>query len=330
MAEALYTLGLFAAKAIIILAVVLIIFIAFFALLAKAKQASSGARLKITNLTEEYRENKDTILQETLSKKEYKKLAKAEKAKSKKDEKKKNIYFLKFDGDIKASAVSSLSQEVTAVLSAATPGDEVVVSIESGGGTVNGYGLGAAQLMRIRERKIPLTVAIDKVAASGGYMMACTANKIIAAPFAIIGSIGVVIQLPNFNKLLKEKNIDFELHTAGEYKRTITMFGENTDEGRKKLDEEIGQIHTQFKDLIKQHRPQIDLSQAATGEYWLAQQALPLKLVDELKTSDEYLYAQADHANIFQISFAKKKPFLARLTEGAKAVGEKLQLMGIG
>lgn len=329
MSEALYSLGLFAGKAIIILAVILIVLVAFLVLLAKAKQEAAGARLSIKNLNKKYQENKDSILQEVLPKKEYKKFLKEQKAKDKEEKQKKNIFLIKFDGDIKASAVSSLSEEVTAVLSAATPKDEVVVCIESGGGTVNGYGLGAAQLMRFRERNIPLTVSIDKVAASGGYMMACTANKILAAPFAIIGSIGVVIQMPNFNRFLKNKNIDFELHTAGEYKRTITLFGENTDEGRQKLDEEIGLIHTQFKDLIKQHRPQIDLDKTANGEYWLAEQALPLKLVDELKTSDEYLFSQAETANIFQISYEKKKPLLARLTESAKAVGERLRALGI-
>jgi serine protease SohB len=333
MSDILLQLALFTAKSLVILIIVLIILIAFFVLIAKSKQKTTG-RLSIKNLNKQYDENNEMIMQEILPKKSFKKFAKDKKETDKKREENaadmKNIYVLNFHGDIKASAVSALSEEVTAILNAAKPKDEVVVRLESPGGVVHGYGLGAAQLMRIRNRNIPLTIAIDKVAASGGYLMACTANKILAAPFAIIGSIGVVIQMPNFNKFLKEHNIDFEMQTAGEFKRTITMFGENTDAGREKLKEEIDHIHEQFKDLIKQHRPQINLAETATGEYWLAQQALPLQLVDEIKTSDEYLLSHAHAANIYEITFEEKKPLLARLTSSAKMLREKFLQAGIG
>lgn len=321
MTQTLLELALFSAKSLIILAIILIILAAFFFLLAKAKQKTTG-QLTIKNLNKQYADNNEMIMQEILPKKDFKKFLKEQKAAQKLREENaaemKNIYVINFDGDIRASAVSALTEEVNAILNAAKPKDEVLVRVESGGGVVHGYGLGAAQLMRIRSRNIPLIVAIDKVAASGGYLMACTANKILAAPFAIIGSIGVIVQMPNFNKFLKDRHIEFEMQTAGEYKRTITMFGENTEAGREKLQEEIEKIHGQFKDLIKQNRPQINLAETATGEHWLAQQALPLQLVDEIKTSDEYLLSQSHSANIYEICFAERKPLLQRLTASAK------------
>lgn len=321
MEQALLQLGVFAAQSIIVLVIIVAVMLAFFVMLAKSKQKTYG-RLSIKNINHLYDENKQMMLEEILPKKEFKKFLKEQKEVEKKraESKLKSIFVLNFHGDMQASAVSSLTKEITAVLNVATPKDEVLVRVESGGGVVHGYGLGASQLMRLRQHNIPLTVAIDKVAASGGYMMACTANKILAAPFAFVGSIGVVIQMPNFNRVLKNKNIDFEMHTAGEYKRTITMFGENTEEGREKLREEINEVHAQFKELIHQHRPQMDLAQAATGEYWLAEKALSLKLVDELQTSDEYLLQQSKTANIYEVSFEEKKSFIARLTGGAQSL----------
>lgn len=331
MIQALIELALFSAKSLIILGIILIILAVFFILLAKSKQKISG-RLTIKNLNHQFADNNEMIMQEILPKKDFKKFLKDQKAANKKRDGNaaamKNIYVLNFHGDIQATAVHALSEEITALLNAAKPKDEVVVRLESGGGVVHGYGLGAAQLMRIRNHHIPLTVTIDKLAASGGYLMACTASKILAAPFAIIGSIGVIIQLPNFNKVLKDKHIDFEMHTAGEYKRTITMFGENTDAGREKLQEEIDAVHEQFKELIKQHRPQINLAETATGEHWLAQKALALQLVDELKTSDEYLLSQSHAANIFEISFEERKPLLQRLTSSAKILRDKFLQFG--
>lgn len=221
---------------------------------------------------------------------------------------------MNFDGDIKASAVTALREEVTAILGVATPNDEVVVKLESAGGMVHAYGLAASQLARLRARKIPLTIIVDKVAASGGYMMACIGNKILAAPFSIIGSIGVIVQLPNFHRLLKEKNIDFEQLTAGQYKRTITLFGKNTEEGREKMHQEIEDIHHLFKNLIKEYRHELDVEKVATGEHWLGAQALDLKLVDELKTSDDYLFEQSKQANLYEVTYRMKKSFLEKLS----------------
>lgn len=318
----LFQLGLFTAKAIILTALILIIFIAFFALLAKGKEKLKG-KLIVKNLNKKYIENAEAILAETLSKKELKKYLKEQKAIEKSHHHNphtpKNVYVINFHGDIKASAVTNLSEEINAILNVATSEDEVIVKVESAGGVVNGYGLAAAQLARIRAHNIPLTITVDKIAASGGYMMACVANKILAAPFAIIGSIGVVVQLPNFHRWLRDKHIDFELQTAGEFKRTITLFGENTEEGRHKLQQEIEDVHQLFKNLIHEYRQQVDINQVATGEHWLGQQALSLKLVDELQTSDDYLLEKSKEANVYEVCYEVKKPFLSRFSSAAQA-----------
>ena len=268
---------------------------------------------------------KDTLNQEILSKKEFKKSIKAEK-KDKKQEKKtsrektkKRIFVLNFKGDIKASAVDALREAITAILEVATTKDEVVARIESGGGTIHGYGLAASQLRRIRDRGIPLVTSIDKVAASGGYLMACVADHILAAPFSIVGSIGVIGQLPNFNKLLKKHDIEYEQAIAGEYKRTLSIFGENTDKGRRKFQETIEEAHKLFKDFITENRPALNIKKVATGEYWLGTQALKLGLVDELKTSDDYLLNASDKAQLYEISYSIPRKKLTKLASAIKS-----------
>ncbi|MDH3217922.1 MAG: protease SohB [Gammaproteobacteria bacterium] len=226
---------------------------------------------------------------------------------------KSRVFILDFDGDLRASAVSRLRREITAVLSLARASDELVLRLESRGGMVHSYGLASSQLQRIKEHGIGLTVCVDKVAASGGYMMACVANKILAAPFAIIGSIGVVAQIPNFNRLLKKNDIDFEMITAGEYKRTLTILGENTDKGREKFTEEIEDIHLLFKEFVAQHRPALDIGRVATGESWFGQRALDLALVDELMTSDEYITRACAQADVFEVRYVERKPLPERL-----------------
>lgn len=315
MTNAFIQLALFAGKTLILLIFFVLLLVIFIAVLSKGKGSKNG-KLTIKNLNHKYDDIAEALNAEIVSKKKYKQLLKARKAKDKEAEHKKdgkNIYVLNFHGDIKASAVTSLTEEINAVLNVVTPADEVVVRVESGGGVVHGYGLAAAQLLRFRKRKIPLTVAVDKVAASGGYMMAAVASKIIAAPFAIIGSIGVLVQLPNFHRVLKDKHIDFEQFSAGKYKRTLTIFGENTEEGREKLQTEIEEVHGLFKNLISQHRKNVDIDQVATGEYWLGQQALALNLVDEINTSDDYLFDLSKRANIYEICYEVKKPLLSKL-----------------
>ncbi len=322
MVDILIQLVLFTTKSIILVILGLLLLVGIVAILTRGKEKVHG-KIRIKNLNKQFDETKTLLLEEILSKDHFKQFLKEQKTllKNKMKQNKlntdKRIFVLTFLGDIKASAVAALREEVTAILSIATPHDEVVVRVESAGGMVHAYGLAAAQLQRIRQQYIPLTVIVDKIAASGGYLMACVANQILAAPFAVIGSIGVVVQLPNFHRLLKEKRIDFEQLTAGNYKRTLSLFGENTERGREKMREEIEEIHQSFKNLIQEYRQQIDIQKVATGEYWLGSQALDLKLVDSLITSDDYLFSQATQSQIYEVHFQIKKSLLERLSTSA-------------
>ena len=275
------------------------------------------AEIRISHLNARINEQRKKIAQTTASKLELlqlsQQMARETRARKKNNQK---IYVLDFKGDTAASAVEQLREEITLILATAKAGrDRVVVRLESPGGMVHGYGLAAAQLVRLRDAGFHLTICVDKVAASGGYMMACIGSEIVSAPFAILGSIGVVAQVPNFNRLLKEKNIDFEMYTAGQYKRTVTMFGENTEEGKAKFEEELQQTHVLFKHFVEKYRPQLNVEKVATGEHWYGQDALDLNLVDKLQTSDEYLLSLLPQHDIYVIQ-TRKKPTL----------GEKLGL----
>ncbi|TWV83514.1 protease SohB [Moraxella sp. VT-16-12] len=234
-----------------------------------------------------------------------------------------SVFLLDFDGDIKASAVAHLREEISTIISTAKAGDEVVVRLESGGGQVNAYGLAAAQLARIKSAGLSLTVCVDKIAASGGYMMACVADKIIASDFAVIGSVGVVSQLPNFHELLKKHNIGYEMFTAGEYKRTVTMFGENDDDDRAKHQADINRIHELFKDFVKLHRPKLDVDKIATGEIWFGKDALAQDLIDDIGTSDAYLLSLMDTHDVFALH-SRTKPTLAEKLGFADQMGVKV------
>ncbi|MDP6504437.1 MAG: protease SohB, partial [Planctomycetota bacterium] len=296
--------GLFLAKTTTVL-VALVALIGFVAATLMRHRNLSPEHIEVKPLNDRYREMSDVLRGAMLPKIVLKKARKADKKKRKGEDKKakkqtsevrKRIFVLDFHGDIRGSEVALLREEITAVLLVAGEQDEVLLRLESVGGMVHAYGLAASQLARLREKNIPLTVAVDKVAASGGYLMACVGERILAAPFAIIGSIGVITQIPNFSRLLKKHDIDYEQVTAGEFKRTITMFGETTDKARQKLKEEVEETHTLFKDYVKEQRPIIDLEQVATGEYWLGTRALALNLVDELRTSDDYLMQMHESA----------------------------------
>lgn len=303
--EALQSVGIFAAQtALIVLAIVIIIMvIAMF-----AAKAGNKPEIEIDHLDKKIKDYKNSLKATSLTKSERKELRKKlkEELKSKdkepSDDKKKKIYVLDFNGDVQASAVENLREEITALLTVATPQDEVVVKVESPGGVVHGYGLAASQLLRIRERNIPLTICIDKVAASGGYLMSVTANKIICAPFAIVGSIGVVAQVPNFNKLLKKHDVEYKEYTAGDFKRTVSVFGEITPKGEEKFKEQLEDTHVLFKSFVHKFRPQLQLDTVATGEYWYGEQALEKGLVDILKTSDDYLFDLAQDHSVIQIT----------------------------
>lgn len=223
------------------------------------------------------------------------------------------VYVLDFDGDIKASAVDHLREEISTIISTTKQGDEVVLRLESGGGQVSAYGLAAAQLLRLKDAGLTLTICVDKVAASGGYMMACTANKLIASEFSVLGSIGVVSQLPNFHELLKKHNIGFEQFTAGEYKRTVTMFGENTDEDREKHQEDIDRIHVLFKDFVAKHRPSVDIDAVSTGEIWFGADAKARNLLDEIGTSDAYILSLLDKHNVYALQTRSKPTLMQKL-----------------
>ncbi len=331
MSDSLFQLLLFSAKAVLIVALILILFAGILSLIGRGKEKLNG-KIQIKNLNKKYRKIKEVLLEEMLSKKELKKYFKEiktltkEKTLAHEKSPQKNVFVIHFAGDMKASAVAELREEVTAILEVAKPTDEVVVCVESPGGMVHAYGLAAAQMSRFREKQIPLTVIVDKVAASGGYLMSCVANKILAAPFAIIGSIGVIVQLPNFNRLLKEKNIDFEQVTAGQFKRTLTIFGENTEEGRDKLREEVEKIHQLFKKMIQDHRPTLNIEKVSTGEIWLGTEALELNLVDGITTSDDYLLSLQNEANLFEISYQVKKSFSEKIFSGGANLLDKSNL----
>jgi serine protease SohB len=290
-------------------------------ILAKGKGGADKG-LKVISLNKQYAKLQHQLAQKVLDKKAFKALLKAHKQSTKnKSEPGKRFYLIDFKGDIQAKAAEALRKQVTAVLTLATPKDEVVVRVESGGGVVHGYGFAASQLARIKDANIPLTVCVDKVAASGGYMMAAVAHKIIAAPFAIVGSIGVLAQMPNFHRWLDKHGIDFEQHTAGDFKRTVTMFGKNTKQDREKLQEELEATHELFKRFITTYRPQVDLKKVATGEHWYGQQALDMKLVDVLQTSDDYLYqAYVSEHPIYQLKIPTKRGLLNKLMQNASVL----------
>jgi serine protease SohB len=341
MAEFFFDYGLFALKLLtIIIGIVAVVVVSVTASM-KPKGGPEG-HIEVTRVNDEMDHLRDTLSSAVIDEDEFKmtlkKRYKEEKAErkahlkalkksakksgtkdpksNKETDRKSRVFVLDFDGDIKASAVSSLRQEITAVLSLAEKSDEVVVRLESGGGMVHAYGLASSQLQRIKDREIALTICVDKVAASGGYMMACLASKLLAAPFAIIGSIGVVAQIPNFHRLLKKNDIDFEMITAGEHKRTLTMFGENTDKGREKFAEDIEDIHVLFKEFVTSHRPQLNIEEVATGEIWFGQRALGKSLVDELMTSDEYISNACEKSNVFEVKYKIKKSLPEKLGIG--------------
>ena len=284
------------------------------------------AEIRINHLNARVNEQRKKIAQATASKLEQlhlaQQLSKEARLRKKSNQK---IYVLDFKGDVQASAVDTIREEITLILATAKAGhDRVVVRLESPGGMVHGYGLAAAQLVRLRDAGFNVTICVDKVAASGGYMMACIANEIISAPFAVVGSIGVVAQVPNFNRLLKQHNVDFELYTAGEYKRTVTMFGENTPEGKAKFEEELQQTHSLFKHFVEKYRPQLDVAQVATGEHWYGEDARELNLVDKLQTSDEYLLSLLPKHDVYVINTRKRPTFGEKLGLQAAQMAETL------
>ncbi|MFK7731896.1 MAG: protease SohB [Pseudomonadales bacterium] len=332
--------GLFLAK-VVTIAVAIMFVIATAASAAQRGKPSQDGHIEVRNLNSRYNDMRDTLRHAILSEPEFKaeekRREKAQKKKLKEEKKalknaekkvgdavetddalpangstKKRVFVLSFNGDMQASAVDRLREEISSVLSLAKQEDEIVLVLESPGGVVHGYGLASSQLERIKQRNVPLTVCVDKVAASGGYMMACLADKIVAAPFAVLGSIGVVAQVPNFHRLLQKNEVDVEILTAGEYKRTLTLFGENTEKGREKFKQDLEETHVLFKEWVAEHRPQLDIDKVATGETWYGKRAIDLQLADQLSTSDDYLFAQVEDADLYQVRYEEKKSLQQR------------------
>jgi serine protease SohB len=321
--------GLFLAKIVTFVVAALVVISVIMSAAQKDRGDHEGeGELKIRKLNEKYEKLRETIQSRLMSdhqrklfqkarkkaQKAEKKAAKAAKNTDEQDDSRGRVYVLDFDGDIKASDTDPLRRAITAVLSIADPEkDEVVIRLESGGGLVHSYGLAAAQLDRIRSKGLRLTACVDKVAASGGYMMACVADRIVASPFAILGSIGVVAQLPNFHRFLKKNDVDFEVLTAGEHKRTMTIFGENTDKGRQKFLEDLEDTHGLFKEYVSERRPDLDIAAVANGDIWFGKRALEVKLIDEIKTSDEYLIEACDRADVVSVAYQRKRTLPEKL-----------------
>ena len=324
--EFLIEYGLFLAKSVTVLVSILVVIVVIFGSTQRQKDPDVG-HIEAKNLNDSLEgithSLKSIVLNPELRKKDAKEEKKKEKEKHKTQKKdlklgegpRPRMFVVDFVGDVQASEVVNLREEITAILSVAEEQDEVLVRLESPGGVVHGYGLAASQLQRIRNKSVPLTVAGDKVAASGGYMMACIANKIIAAPFSLLGSIGVVAQIPNFHRILKKNDIDVEILTAGEYKRTLTLFGENTDKAREKFVDELEDVHELFKDFVSDNRPQVDIKKVATGEAWFGKRALERDLVDELKTSDEYIVDSCADRDVFLVKYVVHKNKMDKLFE---------------
>lgn len=339
--EFLLEYGLFLAK-VITWVVAIGVVIGLLVSAGQSGKKSSKGHIEVTKLNDRFDEMKDylkacvldeaTLKQQSKADKKRAKLEKSEQKKAAKQkteadgetEAKKRLFVINFHGDIKASAAEHMKEEITAILSLATSNDEVVIRLESGGGMVHSYGFASSQMARITSANIPLTVCVDKVAASGGYMMACVADKIIAAPFAVLGSIGVVAQIPNFHRLLKKNDVDVEMITAGEYKRTLTMLGENTERGREKFLEDIEDTHELFKDFVSEQREQVDIVKVATGEVWFGLRALEVNLVDELLTSDDYLWQQAANSDIYEVEYVLKKNLSQKLGFAAQEATDNL------
>ena len=318
--DLLWNLGLFSGKVFVLAGAIGLLLILLFALILKARQGKPAINVENINRKYDLMEQalKSRVFDKAKLKTELKARRKTEKqlAKTKEHAERARVFVIDFEGDIRATHLDNLREEITSVLTVARPGvDEVLVRVESPGGMVHAYGLAATQLTRVREAGVRLVVSVDKVAASGGYMMACVADRIVAAPFAIVGSIGVVAQIPNFHRLLKKHDVDFEEITAGEFKRTITMFGEITEKGRRKFLDQIEDTHGLFKGFVKTYRPSLDLAQVATGEYWFGQRARELNLVDDITSSDDYLFRRRDSASLYKVEIQVKKKWSEKLAE---------------
>ena len=321
--EFLANLGLFAAKTALVAAAAIVVSGFIFLLFNRNR---TRAQLEVEDLNERYDDLALALKSHAVPKKEFKSATKRDRKRRKKpDPIDRRVFVLDFDGDLRATAVQSLREEITAILSLKpTAQDEIVLRIESPGGLVNAYGLAAAQIERVRDRGVTVVACVDKVAASGGYMMAVVANRILAAPFAIVGSIGVVAGVPNFHRVLQKHDVDYREITAGEHKRTVSLFGEITSDGLQKFRAQIDETHALFKSHVARYRPALDLKHVATGEHWYGIQAKALGLIDEVQTSDDYLLGKRAEARVLRVRFNGRKSLSDKLAENLGAASERL------
>ncbi|WP_163557203.1 protease SohB [Halomonas sp. NO4] len=319
MEEWLTELGLFVAQLVVL---ALIVGLALAAIARFRGEGSERLRLRVEQLNDrrEYRRRRLALAasEPGARKRLLKAFRRDDKARGRRggketSESQQTVWVLDFHGDIRASGTGRFAEEITAVLASAEAGDEVVLRLESAGGLVHAYGLAAAQVDRLREAGLTTTVCVDKVAASGGYLMACAADQLRAAPFAVLGSIGVVAQLPNLHRLLKRHDVDVELLTAGEYKRTLTVFGENTPEGRDKFQSDLDNTHQLFKAHVAERRPDLDVDAVATGEVWHGRDALGRGLIDALDTSEAYLVSRMETARVIAVRLESRRSMGERL-----------------
>ena len=354
--EYLIQYGMFLAKAVTIVVAIVIVVGSIAASGNRQRKTGRKGQIKVTHLNEHFDDMKDTLQHSVLAKDQLKQVhkdekkqakleskeqAKADKEAAKKpndvaddgsnvEQRKKRVYVINFTGNISADEVASLREEITAILTLAEPLDEVLLRLESPGGLVHAYGLASSQLLRIKSKQIPLTICVDKVAASGGYMMACLADRLVSAPFAIIGSIGVLVQLPNFHRVLKKNEVDYEIISAGEFKRTLTQFGEITQKGRDKVQEEVETMHDIFKAWIKEHRPSVEIDKIATGETWVGTQAKERYMVDEIKTSDDCIVGACEEADVYEVEYELPKSLQDKIGGAFLGSVEKLFSNWIG
>lgn len=340
--EILAEYGLFLAKIVTFVVAALIVVAMVMSAAQRGRRDEDEGELQVVRVNDRLRDNREILessLRDGASRKRWLRERKRSRRKDKKakakegesqEQRRGRLYVVDFQGDIKASQTGALRRSITAILGVAEPEhDEVMIRLESSGGMVHSYGYAAAQLDRVRRAGLPLTACVDKVAASGGYMMACVADRIIASPFAILGSIGVVAQLPNVHRLLKRNDVDFEVLTAGEYKRTLTVFGENTEKGRRKFSEDLEQTHQLFKDYVSEHRPVVDIDKVATGEIWFGRQALDVNLADELKTSDQVLTESCEERDVFLVRYERRRTLPEKLGLSAATAVESGVMKGM-
>ena len=323
MTEFFLDIGSFAGKALVVLVLVASLGAVFGSALSEHKRGKKKKKLQIDDIGQDLKIYSLKTQAITHSAKIIKKQIKAIKKQQKEDKSQgQKAYVLDFKGDMEASQVRLLREEVSILIRSADPKkDEIIVRLNNRGGVVHNHGLGASQLERLRNKGFKLTVCVDEVAGSGGYLMACVAHKILSAPFAVIGSIGVLAQMPNFYRFLQKKEVDYEEHFAGQHKRTLTVFGKATDEKRAKLKEQLEEIHGHFKNYVAQYRTKVDMSKIATGEHWLGTKAKELGLVDEIVVSDDYILSLLDeNKKVYHLSLKEEE-----LTGLQKLIGKKLE-----